>query len=283
MQLIREIDALRDAVATLRQEGGSVALVPTMGALHAGHMALVAEAKRHAAHVIVSIFVNPTQFGPNEDLAAYPRREASDSRMLEEAGCALLWAPGVEVMYPEGYATTVSVAGVSEGLCGASRPGHFDGVATVVAKLFNQVRPDVALFGEKDYQQLAVIRRMTRDLDLPVEVIGVPTQRDADGLALSSRNIYLSHEERVAARALPRALGEAARAIQEGVGIDEALATARGKLAAAGFDPIDYVELCDAETLQPLSSLSRPGRLLAAARLGRTRLIDNLPVVPEDH
>lgn len=283
MQLIREIDALRDAVATLRQEGGSVALVPTMGALHAGHMALVAEAKRHAAHVIVSIFVNPTQFGPNEDLAAYPRREASDSRMLEEAGCALLWAPGVEVMYPEGYATTVSVARVSEGLCGASRPGHFDGVATVVAKLFNQVRPDVALFGEKDYQQLAVIRRMTRDLDLPVEVIGVPTQRDADGLALSSRNIYLSHEERVAARALPRALGEAARAIQEGVGIDEALATARGKLAAAGFDPIDYVELCDAETLQPLSSLSRPGRLLAAARLGRTRLIDNLPVVPEDH
>ncbi|PWG03677.1 pantoate--beta-alanine ligase [Sphingosinicella humi] len=280
MQLIREIDALRDAVATLRQEGGGVALVPTMGALHAGHMALVAEAKRHAAHVVVSIFVNPTQFGPNEDLAAYPRREASDSRMLEEAGCELLWTPAVEVMYPEGYATTVSMAGVSEGLCGASRPGHFDGVATVVAKLFNQVRPDVALFGEKDYQQLAVIRRMTRDLDLPVEVIGVPTQRDADGLALSSRNIYLSDEERVAARALPRALGEAARAILEGVDIDEALATARGKLAAAGFDPIDYVQLCDAETLQPLSSLSRPSRLLAAARLGRTRLIDNLPVVP---
>lgn len=155
-------------------------------------------------------------------------------------------------------------------------------MATVVAKLFNQVRPDVALFGEKDYQQLAVIRRMTRDLDLPVEVIGVPTQRDADGLALSSRNIYLSEEERVAARALPRALGEAARAILEGVGIEEALATARGKLEAAGFDPIDYVALCDAETLQPLSSLSRPGRLLAAARLGRTRLIDNLPVVPEE-
>ena len=281
MQLIREIDALRDAVATLRREGGSVALVPTMGALHAGHMALVAEAKRHAAHVVVSIFVNPAQFGPNEDLSAYPRREASDSRMLEEAGCALLWAPAVEVMYPEGYATTVSVSGVSEGLCGASRPGHFDGVATVVAKLFNQVRPDMALFGEKDYQQLAVIRRMTRDLDLPVEVIGVPTQRDADGLALSSRNIYLSEEERVAARALPRALGEAARAMLEGVGIEEALATARGKLKAAGFDPIDYVELCDAETLQPMSSLSRPGRLLAAARLGRTRLIDNLPVVPE--
>ncbi len=281
MQLIREIDALRGAVATLREEGGGVALVPTMGALHAGHMALVAEAKRHAKHVVASIFVNPTQFGPNEDLSSYPRREASDSRMLEEAGCALLWAPGVEVMYPEGYATTVSVAGVSEGLCGASRPGHFDGVATVVAKLFNQVRPDFALFGEKDYQQLAVIRRMARDLDLPVEVIGVPTQRDADGLALSSRNVYLSDEERVAARALPRALGEAAQAILEGLSIDEALSTARGKLAAAGFDPIDYVELRDAETLQ-LSRLSRPGRLLAAARLGRTRLIDNLPVVSED-
>ena len=282
MQLIREIDALRSAVATVRADGGTVALVPTMGALHAGHMALVAEAKRRGAHVVASIFVNPTQFGPNEDLSLYPRREASDARMLEEGGCAILWAPDVAVMYPDGHATSVRVSGVSDDLDGAARPGHFDGVATVVAKLFNQVRPDIALFGEKDYQQLAVIRRMTRDLEWPVEIIGVPTQRDADGLALSSRNLYLSDEERVAARMLPRALGEAAQAMRDGKAVAEALGAAREKLAAAGFAPIDYVELRDAETLAPLPVLDRPARLLAAARLGRTRLIDNLPVLPAD-
>ena len=282
MQLIREIDALRSAIATVRADGGTVALVPTMGALHAGHMALVAEAKRRGAHVVASIFVNPTQFGPNEDLSLYPRREASDARMLEEGGCAILWAPDVAVMYPDGHATSVRVSGVSDDLDGAARPGHFDGVATVVAKLFNQVRPDIALFGEKDYQQLAVIRRMTRDLDWPVEIIGVPTQRDADGLALSSRNLYLSDEERVAARMLPRALGEAAQAMRDGKAVAEALGAAREKLAAAGFTPIDYVELRDAETLAPLPVLNRPARLLAAARLGRTRLIDNLPVLPAD-
>ena len=282
MQLIREIDALRSAVATVRADGGTVALVPTMGALHAGHMALVAEAKRRGAHVVASIFVNPTQFGPNEDLSLYPRREASDARMLEEGGCAILWAPDVAVMYPDGHATSVRVSGVSDDLDGAARPGHFDGVATVVAKLFNQVRPDIALFGEKDYQQLAVIRRMTRDLEWPVEIVGVPTQRDADGLALSSRNLYLSDEERVAARMLPRALGEAAQAMRDGKAVAEALGAAREKLAAAGFAPIDYVELRDAETLAPLPVLNRPARLLAAARLGRTRLIDNLPVLPAD-
>ena len=282
MQLIREIDALRSAIATVRADGGTVALVPTMGALHAGHMALVAEAKRRGAHVVASIFVNPTQFGPNEDLSLYPRREASDARMLEEGGCAILWAPDVAVMYPDGHATSVRVSGVSDDLDGAARPGHFDGVATVVAKLFNQVRPDIALFGEKDYQQLAVIRRMTRDLEWPVEIIGVATQRDADGLALSSRNLYLSDEERVAARMLPRALGEAAQAMRDGKAVAEALGAAREKLAAAGFAPIDYVELRDAETLAPLPVLDRPARLLAAARLGRTRLIDNLPVLPAD-
>ena len=282
MQLIREIDVLRSAVATLREDGGKIALVPTMGALHAGHMALVSEAKRHAAHVVASVFVNPAQFGPNEDLSSYPRREASDARMLEEAGCAILWAPDAATVYPEGYATTVSVSAVSEGLCGASRPGHFDGVATVVAKLFNQVQPDVALFGEKDYQQLAVIRRMTRDLDLPIEVVGVPTQRDADGLALSSRNIYLTDEERIAARALPRSLGEAAQAISHGEPVEEAIAVAPGKVGAAGFDPVRYVELRDAETLEPMPVLSRPARLLAAARLGKTRLIDNLAVIPKE-
>ncbi|MGZ8310887.1 MAG: pantoate--beta-alanine ligase [Allosphingosinicella sp.] len=280
MQIIREIGALRRAVAALRGAAGRIALVPTMGALHAGHMVLVEEAKRRADHVVVSIFVNPMQFGANEDLSTYPRREAEDARLLDEGGCAILWAPDVAAMYPEGFATTVSVAGVSEDLDGSARPGHFDGVATVVCKLFNQVDPDIALFGEKDYQQLAVIRRMARDLDLHLEIVGVPTVRDPDGLALSSRNAYLSAGQRAAALALPRALDEAARAIAGGAAPDDALASARRRLAEAGFDPVDYVELRDADTLAPLAALDRPARLLAAARLGRTRLIDNVPVDP---
>ena len=279
MQIVRDVAALRGAIAGLRAQGGAVALVPTMGALHAGHLALVAEARRRAAHVVASIFVNPRQFGPSEDLSTYPRREAEDAEMLEQAGCALLWAPTVEAMYPDGSATTISVAGVSEGLCGAARPGHFDGVATVVAKLFNQVRPDVALFGEKDYQQLAVIRRMAADLDFDFEILGVPTVRDPDGLALSSRNVYLAPGEREAAAALPRALFEAAGSISAGGDVGEALALARARLEAAGFVP-EYVELRDADSLAPVDSLDGPARLLAAARLGRTRLIDNVPVMP---
>jgi pantoate--beta-alanine ligase len=280
VQIVRDIETLRQAVADLRAGGGTIAFVPTMGALHAGHLALVTEGKRRADHVIASIFVNPKQFGANEDLSTYPRREAADAWMLEEGDCALLWAPDADVMYPQGFATNISVAGISRDLDGAARPGHFDGVATVVAKLFNQVRPDIALFGEKDYQQLAIIRRMVRDLDLPIDIVGVPTQRDADGLALSSRNLYLSDEERRAARALPRALGEAASAVIEGTSVEEALEAARDKLTRAGFDPIDYVELRDAETLEPVVLLDRPARLLAAAKIGRTRLIDNLPVTP---
>ena len=280
MQIIRELDALRRAVAQLRSGGASIALVPTMGALHAGHIALVREGRRLADHVVASIFVNPAQFGPNEDLSSYPRREAADAHMLEGEGCAMLWAPDAATMYPSGFASTISVGGVSEGLCGGARPGHFDGVATVVAKLFNQVQPDIALFGEKDYQQLAVIRRMTTDLDLPVRIEGVPTQRDADGLALSSRNAYLSEHERRAARALPRSLVEAAQAIRDGGDVQSAFAEARGKLEAAGFEPIDYLELRDADTLEPVTTLDRPARILAAARLGRTRLIDNLPIDP---
>jgi pantoate--beta-alanine ligase len=278
VQIIRELDALRDAVAALRAGGGRIAFVPTMGALHAGHMALVAEARARADQVVASIFVNPTQFGPNEDLAVYPRREAADAAMLDEAGVAILWAPDVATMYPDGPAATIRAGAAGDGLDGASRPGHFDGVATVVARLFDQVRPDVALFGEKDYQQLAVIRQLVRGLDLAVEIVGVPTQRDTDGLALSSRNAYLSEEERTAARALPRALGEAAQAIAAGADVAETLEKARGRLQSAGFDPIDYVELRDAETLTPMAVLDRPARLLAAARMGRTRLIDNLPV-----
>ena len=280
MQIIRELDALRGSVAALRAGGGRIAFVPTMGALHAGHMALVEEARARAGHVVASIFVNPTQFGPNEDLARYPRREAADAAMLEAAGVAILWAPDVATMYPDGPAATVKAGAAGEGLDGAARPGHFDGVATVVARLFDQVRPDSALFGEKDYQQLAVIRQLVRDLGLAVEIVGVPTQRDTDGLALSSRNLYLSDEERAAARALPRALGEAAQAIAGGAPVGEALAKAHSRLEAAGFAPIDYVALHDSETLAPMAMLDRPARLLAAARIGGTRLIDNLPVEP---
>lgn len=280
MQIVRDIETLREAVTALRADGGNIAFVPTMGALHAGHMALVAEGRRRAAHVVASIFVNPTQFAANEDLSTYPRREATDAKMLEEEGCALLWSPDVATMYPEGAGIDVRAGSLGDDLDGAARPGHFDGVATVVSRLFDQVRPDTALFGEKDYQQLLVIRQMVRERGLPVEIIGVPTQRDADGLALSSRNAYLTDEERQAARFLPRALGEAATAIQAGADVGESLAAAREKLARGGFEPIDYVDLRDAETLAPLAALDRPARLLAAARIGQTRLIDNLPVRP---
>jgi pantoate--beta-alanine ligase len=278
VQIVRTVAALRDARASFRDARDTVALVPTMGALHPGHLALVEEARRRARRVVVSIFVNPTQFGPNEDLTAYPRREGTDVKLLEDAGCDLLWLPTVEEMYPLGASTTVTVGGVSEGLCGAARPGHFAGVATVVAKLFNQVRPDFAVFGEKDYQQLAVIRQMNRDLDFGIDVIGVATQREDDGLALSSRNIYLSDANRVAARALPRALGEAARAIQAGGDIAIILGHARSRILAGGFDSVEYVELRDAATLAPMTTLDRDARILAAARLGGTRLIDNLAV-----
>jgi pantoate--beta-alanine ligase len=280
VQIIRDPDALSEALAALREGGATIAFVPTMGALHAGHMALVAEGRRRADHVVASIFVNPTQFGPNEDLAAYPRREATDAAMLETEGCALLWAPDAATMYPDGLEADVHLSGISDELDGAARPGHFDGVATIVARLFGQVRPDIALFGEKDYQQLAIMRQLVRDLGLPVEIVAVPTQRDVDGLALSSRNAYLSDEERLAARILPRALGEAAQAIGGGGAVEEALERVRARLAEAGFEPIDYVELRDAETLAPLAFLDRPARLLAAAKIGRTRLIDNLPVEP---
>lgn len=278
MHIVRNIADLRSAVANLRISGAPVALVPTMGALHAGHIALVDAARGRGFQVVVSIFVNPTQFAPNEDLDAYPRREAADVALLEVAGAALLWAPDVATMYPQGFATSISVGGVSERWDGAARPGHFAGVATVVTKLFQQVKPDCAFFGEKDFQQLAVIRRFVADLDIDIEIVGVPTQREDDGLALSSRNAYLSDEERVTARTLPRALGEAKSAIERGDKVADALAAAVARLREAGFDPIDYVALVDAATLEPVERLDGPARLIAAAKLGRTRLIDNLPV-----
>ncbi len=281
VQTVRDLKGLRDAVAAFRADGAGIALVPTMGALHAGHMALIEAARRPGTKVIASIFVNPKQFGPDEDLARYPRREAADARLLSEGGCDLLWLPPVEVMYPDGFATNIGVSGVSDGFDGAARPGHFDGVATVVTKLFNQTGADTAYFGEKDYQQLAVIRRCVADLDMAVEIVGVPTQRDDDGLALSSRNIYLDAEQRAKAVALPRALGVAARAIGRGDDADTALAEARATLVAAGFD-VDYVALADAETLAADPAADRPRRLLAAARMGATRLIDNIVVDPNN-
>jgi pantoate--beta-alanine ligase len=282
MKTLTTISALHDALGELRRSG-KVALVPTMGALHEGHLALVRKARELAPAVAVSIFVNPSQFGPNEDFEAYPRRLDADAALLEAEGVDLLWAPGVAEIYPQGFATTISVTGVSEGLCGSVRPGHFDGVATVVLKLFNAVEPDIALFGEKDWQQLAVIRRMARDLDLTHpqvgNIVGVPTVREADGLAMSSRNAYLSAEERSIAASLPRAMRFAIARIEAGEPVLDGLDGLEAALLASGFASVDYAVVADADSLVPLEELGdRPARLLVAARIGGTRLIDNMPI-----
>ncbi|WP_323114943.1 pantoate--beta-alanine ligase [Pseudomonas guariconensis] len=278
MNTVKTVRELRASVARARGEGKRIGFVPTMGNLHSGHAALVTKAAQRADFVVASIFVNPLQFGAGEDLDKYPRTLAADQARLLEAGCHLLFAPTVEEMYPDGMTvqTRVSVPQLSEGLCGASRPGHFEGVATVVSKLFNMVQPDLAVFGEKDFQQLAVIRAMVRDLNMPIQIIGEPTVRAEDGLALSSRNGYLSPEQRAAAPALYRTLKTMAEAITKGQRDYPALiAEGQAQLVAAGFRP-DYLEVRHAVTLRPAMVDDRDLVILAAAYMGTTRLIDNL-------
>ena len=283
MQTVNTLDMLRNKLAALRANGSTIGLVPTMGALHEGHLTLMRQANSACDHVVASIFVNPTQFGQNEDLDAYPRQLADDSAMLEAEGASLLWAPTLEAMYPDGFASSISVEGISAEFCGASRPGHFDGVATVVCKLFNQVQPDQAFFGEKDFQQLAVIRQMARDLDLSApfadNIIGVPTVREPDGLAMSSRNRYLSAENRQAAATLPQAMKQAIARIAAGESVAAALDEFEKRLLAGGFDSIDYAALADTRSLAVITQFDgKPARMLVAARIGGTRLIDNFPV-----
>lgn len=277
MLIARTLTELRTHCATLRARFGSLALVPTMGALHAGHMALVQAAASHPGGIVTSIFVNPLQFGPSEDLARYPRDEAGDLGMLSAGGCHLAWLPDLATMYPPDAVTTITLEGPALRWEGDARPGHFRGVATVCAKLFGQVRPDRAYFGEKDWQQLQVVRRMVADLLLPLEIVGVPTVREADGLALSSRNRFLSPAERHTATRLPAILRATARRLADGSTAAPALAEAHAQLAAAGF-AVDYVALVDGPSLDPLPH-ARPGaRLIVAARLGSVRLIDNMEV-----
>ena len=278
--IVRTVAELRLQVAAWRRAGETVALVPTMGALHEGHLSLIDLGKARATRVVASIFVNPTQFAPHEDFEAYPRGENRDAGLLASVGCDLLYAPSVDEMYRPGFATTVTVSGVSEPLDGAARPHHFAGVATVVAKLLLQCGPDIAIFGEKDYQQLQVIKRMTRDLDIPVEILAAPTSRLEDGLARSSRNTYLAPEERPVAARMNLALAKAAADLRAGRRVDEVEAEGLAALKAAGFEKVDYFEVRAAEDLSRLGPgpTAAPGRVLAAAFLGRTRLIDNLAI-----
>lgn len=278
MQLIHALTELRSVIASWRREGHRIAFVPTMGALHAGHLTLVEQARQSGAKVVVSVFVNPLQFAPNEDFSRYPRTLPTDADKLRGAAADLLYAPEVSTIYPEGFATTVQVNELGNVLCGSHRPGHFDGVTTVVAKLFNQVQPDTAYFGEKDFQQLTIIRRMARDMDFSLHITGVPTVREADGLALSSRNQYLGDEERRLAPLLFLSLSDAAQAILSGEAPEAVIRRVTESLRREGFHRVDYFSYADSDTLQPLTHRSDNGRLFVAAHLGTTRLIDNLKV-----
>lgn len=277
MHIIRTPQDLRTILASLRHKG-KVAFVPTMGALHEGHLSLITQAKQVAQLVVASIFVNPKQFGAGEDLASYPRPEMEDLKKLEASGVDVAYLPSAEAMYQPGASTHISVDGVSAGLCGAKRPGHFDGVALVVTKLLLQVLPDIAIFGEKDYQQLQVIKRLVRDLDIPVEILSGAIFREADGLAMSSRNLYLNQEERQLAPVLYQTLLAIKAGLVAGKMLEEMVADASDDLRAKGFTKVDYIELRDAETLEVVATASHPARLLIAAYLGKCRLIDNIAV-----
>ena len=278
----RTVKDLRAQIAKWRQAGETVALVPTMGALHAGHLSLIGIAKGHAGRVVASIFVNPSQFGPKEDFKRYPRDEAGDLKKLAEAGVDLVFLPSTDEMYPAGFSTKVSLPSLTDDLCGAARPNHFEGVATVVTKLLVQCAPDAAVFGEKDFQQLLVIKRLVRDLNIPVEIVGAPIVREEDGLALSSRNGYLSAAERKTAPFLHQVLAETAASLANGEGCDAATSAGRFKLEGKGFR-VDYVAVRDPETLAPLFGPIRgPARVMGAAFLGTTRLIDNVPTAPKN-
>lgn len=279
LAIVRTVAELRRLVTEFRKAGRTIGLVPTMGALHEGHVSLVKGALERGDVPVTSIFVNPTQFGPKEDFSAYPRDEEGDFAKLRAAGCRIAFAPSKEEMYPGEQLTTVTVTGITDGLCGPLRPGHFQGVATVVSKLLLMAMPDRAYFGEKDYQQLQVIKRMVRDLAMPFEIVGMPTVREADGLAMSSRNRYLSAEERTKALGMYRQLVTVADAVRNGKGsCSDASEAAAQALRDGGFDIVEYFTVVDAESLKPLERVSGPARVIAAARLGRTRLIDNLAV-----
>ncbi|HVJ43236.1 MAG TPA: pantoate--beta-alanine ligase [Dongiaceae bacterium] len=277
--VVRSIAELRATIRDLRQAGHKIGLIPTMGALHAGHLALVAAAKARGCKAVATIFVNPKQFSPSEDLATYPRDEAGDLAKLTAAGTDLLFAPPPGEVYPDGFATAVEVSGVSAHLCGATRPHFFGGVATVVTKLLLQALPDMAFFGEKDFQQLQVIRRLARDLDIPVEIVGVPSVRETDGLAMSSRNRYLTPEQRLTAKHLPLVMRDLAESLRDGKPAQDRIRGGKDRLLAAGFDKVDYLELCDADLVQPIAAAKAPCRLFVAVFVGRTRLIDNWPVL----
>ncbi len=278
MEIVRTIRDLRTCVQNWHKAGQSVGLVPTMGGLHDGHLSLIAKSNNHADKTVASLFVNPSQFAPHEDFATYPRDETGDLSKFESSGADLIFAPNVAEIYPDGHSTKIEVQGISQVLEGEFRPHFFSGVATVVAKLLLQALPDVAIFGEKDYQQLCVIKSMARDLDIPVEIIGAATVREGDGLAMSSRNNYLNPEERAVAPALYRIISEIAENVRGGQHPAAQRPWAEAELTKAGFGAVDYVAVRDAETLEPVNDASRPARVLAAAWLGSTRLIDNVSV-----
>lgn len=278
--VVRTVKALRARIEAWRSAGHSVGLVPTMGALHEGHLSLIRRSNSLVTRTVASIFVNPAQFAPQEDFGSYPRQEALDLELLQQSGCRLAYIPAREEIYPEGFQTAISVSEISQGLCGASRPHFFGGVATVVCKLLNQARPDIAVFGEKDFQQLLVIRRMVRDLDMHIDVIGAPIVRESDGLAMSSRNAYLSADERAVAGKLNGIIAGVAERLEAGAGVEPELTAGRQALLSAGFSRIDYLEIRSSDLLKPQGPgpVERTSRVFAAVILGKTRLIDNWPV-----